>query len=163
MIENQHIRCENIIIQSLSPKLIVIDLDETIGYFIEMFIVWTLIIEFFSYTKQEITITFENLLSLYPQCFRPRIFDIFMYLKYQKTIDSSIRIILYTNNININLVNSIISFIETRIKTKLFDLIIYAYKINHIVFERCRSCSIKTYEDLINCIGIEGNNINVCV
>ena len=62
----------------MPEKIIVFDLDNTIGFF-EQFI---LVLNSISKTD----ISYNQLFDLFPECFRPNIFEIFTYLIQQKRL-----------------------------------------------------------------------------
>lgn len=136
---------------------IVFDLDETIGYFTQLGIIWESIEYLFeSKLSQE---QFNCVLDLYPIFLRPNILTIFRYLKQKKQQNNNLKILIYTNNQGPkSWCNYIVGYIEHKIKYKLFDQIIYAYKVNgrHIEFKR--TTHNKTYSDFKRCAGCNPND-----
>ena len=67
-------------------KLVVFDLDETLGYFVEFGIFWdTLCLYLSKNNKEEPTQEdFNHILNLYPEFLRPNIINILNYLKEKK-------------------------------------------------------------------------------
>lgn len=129
---------------------IVFDLDETIGYFTQFGIIWDSIESIFDENlSQE---TFNCILSLYPNYFRYGIFAIFQYLKNVKKRNKNLKVILYTNNQGSKKwSNFIVNYIEEKINYKLFDQLIYAYKINGKQIESKRTTHNKTFGDFRRC------------
>ena len=139
---------------------IVFDLDETIGYFTQFGIIWESI-EYLFQEKLSQT-EFDCILDLYPNYLRPNIIMIFRYLKLQKKKNNRLKILLYTNNQGPkSWCDYIIGYIEHKIKYKLFDQILYAYKVNgrHIEFKR--TTHDKTYGDFKRCVDCD-NNDKIC-
>ena len=136
---------------------IVFDLDETIGYFTQFGIIWESIEYLFERKlPQEY---FNCILDLYPLFLRPSILTIFRYLKHIKRQNNKLKILIYTNNQGPkSWCNYIVGYIEHKIKYKLFDQIIYAYKVNgrHIEFKR--TSHNKTYGDFKRCVGCNAND-----
>lgn len=129
---------------------IVFDLDETLGYFTQFGILWESI-EYLFQDKQEQDI-FNCVLDLYPKFLRPNMLTIFRYLKLKKQINNNLKILVYTNNQGPkSWCNLIIRYIENKLKYKLFDQIIYAYKINGRHIELNRRTHNKTYTDFKRC------------
>ena len=67
-------------------KIVVFDLDETLGYFTEFGIFWDCLIYYFK-NKNEETLTqsdFNDILDLFPEFLRPNIINILNYLKNKK-------------------------------------------------------------------------------
>ncbi len=134
---------------------IVFDLDETIGYFTQ-FGLFCEIIENFIDDNLSIE-TFNCIFDLFPFYLRPSILSIFRYLKIMKTKNKDkLKIVIYTNNQGPKKwCNSIVNYIEKKIKYKLFDKIIYAYKINGRQVEMLRTSHEKTYNDLKKCLKLK--------
>ena len=75
-------------------KIIIFDLDETLGTFGEMYILWQLL----EPTPINSDIIFRELMKIYPEFLRPGIFPILEYLAYKKQTGQCSHIFLYTNN-----------------------------------------------------------------
>lgn len=120
----------------MSEKIIVFDLDNTIGFF-EQFIY---ILNCISVTD----ISYNYLFDLFPECFRPNIFEIFAYLLQQKKNDKIKGILLYSNNNNDYFVKKVIEYIHYKLNDQLFDCVItkeHPY----------RKVKLKHIDDLIHC------------
>jgi len=129
----------------------VFDLDRTIGYFFEAAIVrHSFQLKLKRNLKQKEC--FE-IFDAMPEIFRPGILTLFKYLiKLKKEQNTKIKILLYTNNQGPkNWVPTIIKYIEHKLKYKLFDRVILAWKIKNKVVEKCRNSDEKTYKDIIKC------------
>lgn len=130
-------------------KIIVFDLDETLGHFgqigdfieiLELFIKKTI-------SRQ----TLYSILTLFPNVFRTDLFNILFFIKRQKRLKHINKVMIYTNNMAPrSWVLGIKTFIELTLKTKLFDRVISAYKVNGKQIEKKRTTHQKTYNDLIN-------------
>ena len=128
-------------------KVIVFDLDETMGYFqnfglffytLQNYLQQTLSFEFFS-----------NLLDLYPEILRPKIFTIFKLLL-DNNKNNNIEIMIYTNNQGPKQwVQFIKDYFEYKLNSKIFSKIIYAFMINGKKIELNRTTHNKTYKDLL--------------
>lgn len=141
-------------------KTVIFDLDETLGYFVEMGIFWSCLEKYIQESnKQPISLEyFIRILDLYPEFSRPDIIKILNYLKKKKEEDGSNKIMLYTNNQGSkSWVNNIIRYFEEKINYKLFDNIIYAFKVNGKRVEMNRTTHDKTHADLIKCTRIPLN------
>jgi hypothetical protein len=141
-------------------KLVVFDLDETLGYFVEFGIFWDSLCLYLLKNKEEEPTQedFNNILDLYPEFLRPNIINILNYLKEKKLKKICDKIMIYTNNQGPRKwANHIISFFETKLNYKLFDQIIAAFKVNGKRIELCRSSHDKSYKDLIRCTKIPVN------
>ena len=134
-------------------KIIVFDLDETLGFFSQFGTFWELL------QQENPTLThkdFSELLDLYPEYLRPNIISILNFLKHKKMNNCCNKIYLYTNNQGpLSWANDIILYLEDKITHKLFDKIIPAYKIGNKIVEPLRTSHDKSYNDLIRCINCQ--------
>ena len=141
-------------------KIVVFDLDETLGYFTELGIFWDCLKH---YLKQEnksnpTQTDFNDVLDLFPEFLRPNIINILTYLKKRKESRCCHKMMIYTNNTGPpEWAHHIISYFESKIKYKLIDQLIAAFKINGKQVEICRTTHSKTHKDLIRCTKIPPN------
>ena len=135
-------------------KIVVFDLDETLGYFTEFGIFWDCLIYYLK-NKNKDTITqsdFNDILDLFPEFLRPNIINILNYLKNKKQSLCCHKMMIYTNNSGPKeWAHHIIDYFSKKINYKLFDQLISAFKINGKVVEVCRTTHDKTYNDFIKC------------
>ena len=128
----------------------VFDLDKTIGFFTQVAIFMEAVENHIKrqLKKEE----FFKLLDMFPKIFRPDIFKIFEYLKELKKKHKYVKVIIYTNNMGPkNWVHSIRQYIEHKLKYKLFDRTIAAWKVGKEIYEKCRTTHEKNVPDLIRC------------
>jgi len=141
-------------------KIVVFDLDETLGYFTEFGIFWDSLIHYFK-KNENYALTqddFNIILDLYPEFLRPNIINILMYLKEQKKTNCCNKMMIYTNNNgHRDWANNIINYFEKKIDYKIIDQIIAAFKVNGKIVEICRTSSNKNHKDLIRCSKINPN------
>lgn len=157
----------------LKNKIVVFDLDETLGYFSEFGMIWEAVLSYVSKNKldksrrqnhgQEQTKNqqhlFNSILDLFPEFLRPNIFSILEYVKKQKIKSKCNKLILYTNNQGpTEWAKSIIKYFDMKLNYKLFDQIIAAYKINGKQVEMCRTTYSKTHNDLLKCSKLPANS-----
>lgn len=138
-----------------SQKIIVFDLDETIGCFVDLNILWNKILKKMKiHCNQEI---FNNILDLYPEFFRTNIFYILKYLHKKKKNGECKKVFLYTNNnCGNNWCEMIIEYIHCKLDMQpevLFDDIIDSYE-----FDSRRNTHHKTYDDFISCSMLSKNH-----
>ena len=140
-------------------KVIIFDLDETIGSFSDLYILWNTI------ETHNLPIDFNELLDLYPEFLRHGILHILEFLYYKKQTGECSKMYIYTNNQCLikytnedskNWVQQIIDYIESKIVPKesvdrLFDQVIQAFKIGEKRYELKRTTSAKTHSDFIKC------------
>jgi hypothetical protein len=131
-------------------KIVVFDLDETLGYFSELFIFILALEE--QLHKKISSETFFKLLDLFPEFLRPRILSILQYLKSKKERNSKIKVMIYTNNQGPrSWVIQIKEYFENKLNYKLFDQIIAAFKVKGRQIEMCRTTHDKTVNDFLRC------------
>ena len=136
-------------------KIVVFDLDETLGYFVEFGIFWDNLSFYVSknLNKEIGQREFNSIMDLYPEFLRPNIINILKYLKNKKMSKNCQKLMIYTNNQGSRKwINHIISYFESKLAGyKLFDQIITAFKINGKQVEFCRTTNNKTFTDFIRC------------
>ena len=138
-------------------KIVVFDLDETLGYFLEFGMIWDAITTYTNKTKNNQQL-FNDMLDLFPEFLRPNILSILKYLKRKKINSKCNKLILYTNNQGpTEWAEYIIKYFDTKMQYKLFDQIIAAYKINGKQVEMCRTTHSKTHSDLLKCTKLSPN------
>ena len=146
----------------LSNKVVVFDLDETLGYFLELGVFWEALL---LYTKQSNILTqdlFNKVLDLYPEFIRPNLFTILKYLKRQKTSGLCRSVMIYTNNTGPpEWVHFIKNYIHEKMEYNLFDQVIGAFKVNGKIIEICRTTTEKNKDDFIRCTKLP-ENIEIC-
>ena len=132
-------------------RVIAFDLDETLGSFTDLEILWSSLQHF---TKKYEPTNFNELLDLYPEFLRYGIEPILEFLHQKKLSGQCKKIYIYTNNqCNYNWVDLISKYFTYKLKLKedLFDQIIKAFKIGERRIEPCRTTTAKTYSDFIKC------------
>lgn len=133
-------------------KIVILDLDETLGSFSDLYLIWSGIRHVWPECSE-----FVKLVDLYPEFFRYGILTILEYI-YQKKIQRICsKLVLYTNNqCSQNWVNMICQYMDLEVKrqyphkTKLFDQIIGPYRIGTNVLEGKRTTHKKKMSDLLN-------------
>lgn len=144
-------------------KIVVFDLDETLGYFVEFGIFWDCLhrylLEYEGHNEKTLSQQdFNKILDLYPEFIRPNIINMLLYLKNKKSSRCCHGMMIYTNNqAPKEWAKNIIAYFESKINYKLFDQIISAFKINGKKLEICRTTHDKTYHDLIKCTKLPAN------
>lgn len=148
-------------------KIVVFDLDETLGYFVQLGIFWDCLNRYFSKTSEThetefLKEDFNEIINLYPEFLRPGIIDILNYLKHKKLSKCCNKLMIYTNNQGPETwAKHLIKYFEEKIKYKLFDQIIAAFKTNGKHVEICRTSHDKSYHDLIKCTKLP-KNAEIC-
>ena len=132
-------------------KVVVFDLDETLGYFFEFSLFYDslqLYDKHSSYSQEE----FNSILDLYPEFIRPNILPILKYLKHKTQTGKCDAVMIYTNNTGPKeWAQHIKYYFESKINFHLFVQIIGAFKIQGKQLEMCRTTYEKTVPDFIKC------------
>ena len=140
---------------SCNSKIVVFDLDETLGYFMELGMFWDALNAYIKHKQIKNPINqelFDNVLDLYPEFLRPNIIEILKYLKKKKEKKNCSKLMIYTNNQGpIEWANYIMKYFEKKLNYKIFDQIIAAFKVQGKRVELCRTTHMKTHSDLIKC------------
>jgi hypothetical protein len=137
-------------------KIIVFDLDETLGYFTQLGIFWDAIKIYNNNLNLIINQSlFNKIFDLYPEFMRPNIINILKYLKTQKETSNCKKLLIYTNNQGPKeWAYYIKNYFEEKINYNLFDQLIGAFKVNGQKVEICRTTNSKNLKDLIKCTKI---------
>lgn len=140
-------------------KIFVFDLDETLGKFSDMTILWYTLVgeEALSDSQQ----SFNALMDLFPEFLRMGIIPILEYLYHKKTRNECI-LYMYTNNIySPDIPTKIAAYLEYKIGGTIFERVICAFKIDNKVIEPLRTTNDKTYSNLLQCTMMP-RNVEVC-
>jgi hypothetical protein len=147
-------------------KVIVFDLDETLGYFSDLVSLWYVIA--LKKTQQN----FNALLDQYPEFLRHGILTILEYLYHKKRSGHCYKIYVYTNNkYSPEIPRYIAKYFDYKMgiyrdmddltKTHLFDQVICAFKVGNRIIEPCRTTHKKTHSDFIRCTLLP-KNTEIC-
>ena len=143
-------------------KVVIFDLDETLGSFSDLYIIWTGISNIITIDNDTInnTILFTNICDLFPEFLRCNILPILAYINEQKKAKKCHKLYIYTNNkCSKQWANQLLDYISNKLISNyhldandiIFDKIILAFKINNEYIESLRTTSSKTFDDLIKC------------
>jgi len=155
---NSFVKCKNV----KHTKYLVFDLDETLGSFGDLYILWKGMIHLNKIGVirfDESQCTFNSIMDVYPEFLRHGILTILEFLFYKKLSGKCGGVYVYTNNqCEPPWVQYIIKYIETRLGLNgLFEPPVCAFKINGIILDAKRSTSDKTYQDFIQCTVLPKN------
>jgi len=95
-------------------KIIVFDLDETIGDFQQIIHIMN---NTYKNTKKDV----HELFDLYPCVFRTNLFEVFHYIARLKRERKILSVLLYTNNCCDTFIEYVLSYIHDKINYTLFD------------------------------------------
>ena len=146
-----------------TKRIVVLDVDETIGYFVELGIFCDALAH--AAWNNDATAQyahFNALMDAFPEFLRPNIMDILRFLKRKKDTDECCGVMIYTNNNGPRAwVEHIIKYMESKLGASLFDQIVAAFKVNGKIIEMGRTTHNKTYDDLLRCTKLP-SNVEVC-
>jgi hypothetical protein len=141
-------------------KMVVFDLDETLGYFTELSMFWDAIEGFYGHNL--LPDKFFEVLDTFPEFTRPDILHILDYIHSKKVKNQCHRMLIYTNNQGPkSWVTMISDYFDAKLGYKVFDQIIAAYKVNGKQIEPNRTSHEKSVKDLMSCAKTSAN-IEVC-
>ncbi len=133
-------------IRKKMPNVIVFDLDETLGSYSDLYILWK---HLQTYTS------FNELLELFPEFARYKMVSILEYIYKKKINGKCEKIFIYTNNqCSYDFVDLISNYFCHKLgidNGELFDQIIRAFKVGDKYIEILRTTQQKTYTDFIRC------------
>jgi hypothetical protein len=134
---------------------IVFDMDKCMGYFTQIALYMDIIQDLSRTLKVK---EYYDMFNMFPEIFRPGIFNVFRYLVGMKK-KCKIEIVIYTNNNGPpSWATNIRKYIEYKIKHKLFDRTIKGWKYDNKIIEEKRSGYEKSWEDLIECTRLNKND-----
>ena len=144
-------------------KIVVLDVDETIGYFVELGIFCDALTRIaWNNDPRTQYAHFDHLMDAFPEFLRPNILDLLKFLKMKKNAQECAGVLVYTNNCGPRVwVEHITKYIESKLGEPLFDQIVAAFKVNGEIIEVSRTTNDKTYEDLLRCTKLPPN-VEVC-
>ena len=157
-------------------KIVVFDLDETLGCFAEVGMFWEALEHFLATKATPVPLvplvppvplaqndtTFFAMLDLFPGFLRPHILTILAYLLERRTEKQCQQLMIYTNNQGPpQWVKLISAYFTYKLGVKVFDQIIAAFKVHGQVVEVGRSRHEKCLDDLIKCTQVP-RNTEIC-
>jgi len=148
-------------------KVVVFDMDETLGYFTQFSYFWENLKVYFNEQNNVVNVkqlddNFNKILGLYPEYVRPNISSVLKYLKHKVEINKCQGVMIYTNNNGSKeWIHHIKNFFDEKINYKLFNHVICAFKVNGKQIEMCRTTYEKTVKDFIKCTKLP-ENTQIC-
>jgi len=155
--------------ESKNAKIIVFDLDGTLGYFSQISVVWEFLKHYGTFFIQDETHLFNSVFDLFPEVIRPNMFEILKYVYKQKIEKCCDQIMIYTNNKKQKVwAEQIADYFGERVSETshsvaqpLFDQIIHAFKVNGVIVEFSRTTNKKTHGDFLSCTKMP-DNTQIC-
>ena len=147
--------------KDVKKKVVVFDLDETLGYFGQFGEICNYIDKFYKNPNKSYSI-FNELMDLYPEVIRTNIMNILKYLLQKKKENKCQAVMIYTNNTGERKwAEHIKGYFEHKLKSKIFEQIIAAFKINGKIVEINRTSHDKSVDDFIRCTKLP-SDIEIC-
>jgi hypothetical protein len=137
--------------KTIPRKIVVFDLDETLGCFVELGMFWDSVKHVLGdeYMNQE---DFNRLMLLFPEFTRPNIVEILKYLVKKRKRKECYKIMIYTNNQGPRSWTQMITeYFDSQVGEKVFDQIIAAFRVRGKAVELSRTSHEKSVDDLIRC------------
>lgn len=152
---------------SNKQKIVVFDLDETLGYFVELGIFWDSLHNYARSINADIKKTFtqeyfNSILDIFPEFIRPNIMNILQYVKSKKITKQCQSVMIYTNNQGPKeWAHFIKNYFDNKLNYRLFNHVISAFKVNGKIVEICRTSHDKNIKDFMRCSKLP-ENIDLC-
>jgi len=119
----------------MKNKIIVFDLDQTLGFFDQM-------VYIINQTRMEL---YAPLFELFPEIFRPQLFELLHSLALLKKNNRLKGVALYSNNRNDDFVRQVIQYIHMKLGCLIFEPVLTYHSAE-------RTSRDKSYQDLFGCI-----------
>lgn len=127
-------------------KIVVFDLDETLGHFVQLGALYDILQQLYGTINQN---QFNQLLNLYPELVRHDVYEMLRFVLRKKREKKCTKIFIYTNNQGPpSWGKHIVKYFEYKMGQTLFDDIIGAYKIRNHVNDERRTSNQKLYNDI---------------
>lgn len=141
-------------------KVVIFDLDDTLGYFVQIGVLNDCLEEYFNRKLSMVEI--NNLIEMNNEVLRPFILNILQYLKEKKEQGKCLKVMIYTNNQGPKTwVESIKNYFNNKLNYNLFDNIIAAFKVNGKKIEMNRTSHNKKVSDIYRCVELP-KNVKLC-
>ena len=141
-------------------KIVVFDLDETLGNFIELGMFWEALENYYGHTLPDSY--FFEIVDLFQEFLRPNIITILKFLLEKKKQGKCNSLMIYTNNQGPKTWARMISrYFDAKLGESTFDRIIAAFKVRGKVIEMCRTSNDKSVDDLFRCTQLQ-DNAEIC-
>lgn len=160
-IKNDHDSESRTNVKSKHKKVVVFDLDETLGSFGQLGSFCMLLDDYYNDENKAYSM-FNELMDLYPEYPRPYILNVLKYLLQKKKDEKCKAVMIYTNNQGERAwVEHIKAYFETKLKSKIFEQIISAFKVDGKIVEVNRTTQDKTIDDFFRCTKLP-KEIEIC-
>ncbi len=136
-----------------SPRVVVFDMDETLGHFVQLGGFWDSLERAHGLSLHESH--FVDTLALYPEFVRPGMEVLLAQLVAARTQGDISAIIMYTNNQGPERwAQYVAAYFDHMAGARVFDMIIPAYVVRGRQVSPCRTSHAKSPDDLFRCTGL---------
>lgn len=141
-------------------KIVVFDLDETLGNFVELGMFWDALENFHGHKMPDQH--FFEIVDMFQEFLRPNILTILKFLLEKKQKGKCNSLMIYTNNQGPKSWARLISkYFDSKLGERTFDRIIAAFKVRGKVIEMCRTSHDKSVKDFFRCTKLQ-ENAEIC-
>lgn len=134
-----------------AKKIVVFDLDQTLGCFTEIGMFWSALNKIMNYHSKE---HFFKVMDTFQEFLRPKILRMIKIVLIKKSQGKCDKIMIYTNNNGPKTwVQMIADYFEYKLEERVFD-VISAFKFNNNIIEICRTSESKNTPDLLRCANV---------
>lgn len=141
-------------------RVVVFDMDETLGYFTDLGVLWDCLNNQIDTTLDEEH--FFEIIDLFRVYLRPRIMNILKFIKKMKQKNKCHKVMIYTNNQGPeSWTRMITNYFEKKLDYKLFDQLILAFKVDGKRVELNRSSHNKSVKDFFKCTNLP-DTVRIC-
>ena len=150
-----------------NQKIVVFDLDETLGYFVELAMFWEMLKKYAKSKNMNVEKIFtqeyfNKILDIFSEFIRPNVLNILNFIKMKKMSKNCNSVMIYTNNQGPKEWSYLITnYFHYKLNYKLFDRVICAFKVNGKQIEICRTTHDKTIKDFTRCSKLP-DNVEIC-
>jgi hypothetical protein len=134
-------------------RVVVFDLDETLGCFVELGMFWDAVKSVIPGADSRDHLF--SIIKLFPEFIRPNMIETLSYLKRAKTDGRCSGVMIYTNNQgDRSWAEHIAAYFNTQVGYELFDQVIAAFRVRGKVVEVCRTSHDKSVADFLRCTSL---------
>lgn len=134
-------------------RVVVFDLDETLGSFVELGMFWDAVKSIDARTDEREQLF--AILDMFPEFIRPNMHETLEYLRRKKISGKCSGVMIYTNNQgDRSWADDIAAYFNARMGYELFDQVIAAFRVRGKIVETCRTSHAKSVQDFLRCTSL---------
>jgi len=139
-------------------RVVVFDMDETLGYFTDLGVLWDCL----NITSSLDNDHFFEIVDLFSIYLRPQIMNILKFIKKMKQKNKCHKVMIYTNNQGPKSWTQLITgYFENKLDYNLFDQLILSFKLDGKRVELNRTSHNKSVKDFFKCTDLP-TNVHIC-